>query len=300
MKSIVFVLLACFADAANIRIHDDNDIARAADEEVQGMQDVSNKALWQEAWGQTVSKHDASDALMNDQLKKALMPEAQMLFNNLLQARHRLKQKMAAIQEQQEQQEEEANKAQNQDNQVFESAKSKFLERMTAGIKDIHDDDAPVVTTTTTTENPEAVKERLAMAELKNQELQKMTAGVAEAHDDDVPSTTTTTVDPAAQAEKAHFDQLKQAELSKLTSGLDDKSIDDAEKTATTTTTSTTTTVSLGEAGKKIMAEISSGKFVLPTNFAGIQQPQQSAPVDDQHDDAAMSETMEDLDTYGF
>merc|ERR1719161_2959497 len=164
---------------------------------------------------------------------------------------------------------------------------------MTAGIKDIKDD-APVATTTTTTENPEVVKERLAMAELKNQELQKMTAGVAEAHDDDVPSTTTTTVDPAAEAEKEHFDKLKQAELVKLTSGLDEKSIDDAEKTATTTTTTTTTTVSLGEAGKKIMAQINSGNFVLPANFARIQQPQQTAPVDDSHDDASMSETMED------
>jgi hypothetical protein len=299
MKSFAFVFLFCVADAANIRIHDDNDIAREADEEVQGMQDVSNKALWQEAWGQTLSKHDASDALMNDQLKEALYPEAQMLFNNLLQARHRLKQKMSALQEQQQQQDEEANKGKQADSEAFESAKAGFLERMTAGIKDIRDDDPPATTTTTTTENAEVVKERLAMAALKDSELQKMTAGVAEAKDD-APSTTTTTVDPAAQAEKEHFDQLKQAEMSKLTSGLDEKSIDAAEKTATTTTTSTTTTVTLGEAGKKIMAEISTGKFVLPSNFAGIQQPQQTAPVDDQHDDASMSETMEDLDTYGF
>merc|ERR1719321_359995 len=119
--------------------------------------------------------------------------------------------------------------------------------------------------------------------------------------DDPVPSTTTTTVDPAAQAEKEHFDKLKPAEMVKLTSGLDDKSIDDAEKTATTTTTSTTTTQTLGEAGKKIMAEITSGKYVLPTDrFAGIQEPQQKPQEDDQHDDSAASETMEDLDTYGF
>merc|ERR550514_770621 len=128
-----------------------------------------------------------------------------------------------------------------------------------------------------------------------------MTAGVADAKDDATPSTTTTTVDPAAQAEKEHFDQLKAAELSKLTSGLDDRSIDAAEKTATTTTTSTTTTMTLGEAGKKIIAEISSGKYVLPTErFAGLQTPKEKPQVDDEHDDGAMSETMEDLDTYGF
>lgn len=301
MKPVVLVLLSFFADAANIRIHDDNDIARQADEEVQGMEDVSNKALWQEAWGKTLSKHDASDALMSDKLKNALYPEAQMLFNNLLQARHRMKQQMSALQEQQEQKEFEATKGQREDNEVFENAKAGFLERMTAGLKNIKEDDAPAPTTTTTTEDPEVVKQRVAMAQLKDQELQKMTAGVADVKDDPIPSATTTTVDPAAQAEKEHFDQLKQAEMSKLTSGLDDKSIEDAEKTATTTMTSTTTTLSLGEAGKKIMAEITSGKYVLPTErFAGIQEPQQTPQVDDSHDDSAMSETMEDLDTYGL
>lgn len=301
MTPIVLVLLSCFADAANIKLHDDGEIARQADEEVSNMQDVSNQALWQQAWGQTLSKHDASDALMSDQLKSALYPEAQMLFNNLLEARRRLKQKMSALQEQQEQKEEEATKGQRQDQEQFESAKAGFLERMTAGIKDIKDDDAPATTTTTTTENAQVVKERLAMVALKDQELQKMTAGVAEVRDDPVPAATTTTVDPKAQAEKEHFDQLKQAEMVKLTSGLDDKSIDESEKTATTTTTGTTTTPTLGEAGKKIMAEITSGKYVLPTErFAGIQQPQQTSPQEDQHDDSAMSETMEDLDTYGL
>lgn len=300
MTPVVLVLLSFCADAANIRMHDDNDIARQADAEVQSMEDVSNNALWQHAWGQTLSKHDASDALMSDNLKKALYPEAEVKFNNLLAARHRLKQKMAALQEQQEQKEEEATKSQRADQEAFDSAKQGFLERMTAGIKDIKEDDPPTTTTTTTTENPEVVKERLAMAALKDQELHKMTAGVAEIKDEPTASTTTTTIDPAAQAEKEHFDQLKQAEAAKLTAGLDDKSIEDAEKTATTTTTSTTTTVSLGEAGKKIMAEIQSGKFVLPANFAGIQQPQQTPQVDDSHDDSAMSETMEDLDTYGF
>merc|ERR1719473_1771046 len=118
--------------------------------------------------------------------------------------------------------------------------------------------------------------------------------------DDPTPSTTTTTIDPAVQADKDHMEQLKAAEAQKLTAGLDDKSIESAEKTATTTTTSTTTTMTLGEAGKKIMAEITSGKYVLPTErFAGIQTPQNPEPEDTQSD-AAMSETMEDLDTYGF
>lgn len=301
MNAVALVLLTCFADAANIKIHDDNDIARAADQELQGLLDTSNNALWEESWSQTLAKHDASDALMNDKLKSALYPEAQLHFQNLLAARHRLKESMNAQQEQQEQQEEEATKGQRQDHQAFEDAKAGFLQRMTAGLKDIKEDDAPAPTTTTSTENPEVVKQRLAMAALKDQEMQKMTAGVAEVQDDPTPSTTTTTIDPAAQAEKEHFDQLKAAEMSKLTSGLDDSSIDAAEKTATTTVATTTTTMTLGEAGKKIIAEISSGKYVLPTDrFAGIQTPQQKPEADAPQDDAAMSETMEDLDTYGF
>jgi len=97
-KLVVLVLAAHFAGASlvKVRVHDDADIAKAADEEVQGLDDLSNKGLWQEAWKQTLVKHDATDALMNDQLKSALYPEAQLHFQNLIDARHRLKQKMQA------------------------------------------------------------------------------------------------------------------------------------------------------------------------------------------------------------
>lgn len=310
LKAIVLVLATCGIDASNsavnvnVKVHDDGDIARAADEELQGLSDVSNQALWQEAWSQTLTKHDASDALMNDALKNALMPDAQLHFNNLLQARHRMKKKMEMLQEQQTQQQDAQSKAQQQDSEDLESAKNNFLAKMTAGIKDIKDDDPPAKTTTTTTENPQVVAERERMESLKAQEMSKMTEGVAEAKDD-TPSTTTTTVDPAAKAEKEHFDELKAKEMSKLTANLDEKSLDAAEATATTTTTTTTTTVTLGAAGRKIMAEIQSGKFELPPilapgGFAGIQAAQQKPDDDDKQDDGAMSETMADLDQYGF
>lgn len=301
MKASVLILVVYSAGAANIKVHDDADIAKAADEEVQGLSDLSNKGLWQEAWSQTLAKHDASDALMNDGLKRALYPEAQDKFQNLIQARHRLKEKMQVQQDQEQQQEATQNAGQQQDKDFFENAKAGFLQRMTAGIKDIKDDDPPSTTTaTTTTEDPQVVKEREQMEELKAKEMSKMTDGVAETKEEDAPSTTTTTMDPAAKAEKDHFEQLKSAEMLKLTSNLDDKSIDAAEATATTTTTTSTTTMSLGEAGKKIMAEITSGKFVLPNNFAGLQTPQQPPQQEDKQDDEAMSETMSDLDEFGF
>jgi len=305
MKTIVLVLVTGCAYAAHIKSHDDHEIADAADRELQGLQDMSNKGLWQESWSQTLAKHDASDAMMNDNLKQALYPEAQLHFTNLIQARHRYTQQMKAQQEQQAQEQDEQTKGQQQDKEVFDNAKQGFLERMTAGLKNIKDDDAPATTTTTTTtENAQVVKERKQMEDLKEKEMSKMTEGVAEAKEDDAPSTTTTTVDPAAQAEKEHFDKLKEAEMAKLTSNLDDNKIDAAEATVTTTTTTSTTTMTLGEAGKKIMAEITSGKYVLPTDrFAGIQTAEQK-PEDkeDSHDDndSAMSETVADMDQYGF
>lgn len=309
-KAIVLVLVSCSVDASNsavnvnVKVHDDADIAKAADQELQGLTDLSNQGLWQQAWSQTLAKHDASDALMNDALKKALYPEAQLHFQNLIEARHRFKQQMKMQQDQQQQPQDPQAKAQQEDHEAFENAKNGFLQRMTAGIKDIRDDDPPAHTTTTTTENLQVVQEREKMSALKDKEMAKMTEGVAEAKDD-TPSTTTTTMDPAVKAEKEHFEALKDQEMSKLTANLDEKSISAAEATATTTTTSTTTTMSLGAAGRKIMAEIQSGKYSLPpiqdklNEFAGIQTPQQPAE-DEKQDDSAMSETMEDLDTYGF
>merc|ERR1719321_1869601 len=76
--------------------------------------------------------------------------------------------------------------------------------------------------------------------------------------------------------------------MSKLTANLDEKSLDAAEATATTTTTTTSTSMTLGAAGKKIMAEIESGKYVLPTDrFAGIQTPQQKPAEDEKPEDEA-------------
>merc|ERR1719473_834118 len=127
--------------------------------------------------------------------------------------------------------------------------------------------------------------------------MTKLTAGVAEAHDDVAPTTTTTTEDPQKVAEHEKFDQLKAKEMSLLTANLDDASIEAAEKTATTTTT-----VTLGEAGKKVLAEINSGKFVLPTKqFAGLQTSEEKPEAPEkEEDEEAASETMTDLDTYGF
>jgi len=317
-KAIVLVLVSCSVDASNsavnvnVKVHDDADIKKAADQELQSLTDMSNQGLWQEAWSKTLAKHDAGDALMNDALKKALYPEAQLHFQNLIEARHRFKQQMKMQQDQQEQPQDAQAKAQQEDDEALKNAKEGFLQRMTAGIKDSSDDDPSVLkelaahTTTTTTENLQVVQEREKMSALKDTEMAKMTEGVAEAKDD-TPSTTTTTMDPAVKAEKEHFEALKEQEMSKLTANLDEKSINAAEATATTTTTSTTTTMSLGAAGRKIMAEIQSGKYSLPTvqippilspnGFAGIQNPQQPQQPED---DSAMSETMEDLDTYGF
>lgn len=288
------------ASLVSVKVHDDVDIAKAADEEVQGLDDLSNQGLWQEAWKQTLVKHDASDALMNDQLKNALYPEAQLYFQHLLDARHRLKEKMQA-QQQSLAQQNAPSAAQQQDNDDLASAKASFLAKMTAGIKDIKDDDPPSTTTTTTvTEDPQVVKEREQMALLKQKEMSKMTEGVAEIKEDDAPTTTTTTIDPAVKAEQEHFAQLKEQEMAKLTSNLDDKSVEAAEATATTTTTTTTTTQTLGAAGKKLLAEINSGHYVLPTvNFAGLQTPQQPREQQD-NDEMADSETVQDLDQYGF
>lgn len=179
------------------------------------------------------------------------------------------------------------------------AAKLAMEQRLTAGLKDIHDDPAPPAqTTTTTTIDPQAAE----LAALKVTELTKLTAGVAEAHDDVAPTTTTTTEDPQKVAEHEKFDQLKAKEMSLLTANLDDASIEAAEKTATTTTTTTTSTVTLGEAGKKVLAEISSGKFVLPTKqFAGLQTSEEKPEAQEkEEDEEAASETMTDLDTYGF
>lgn len=303
LKAAALILAAHCVGAirSNIQVHDDADIAKQADEEVQSMQDLSNKALWQEAWGDTLSKHGASDALMNDALKNALYPDAQLHFQNLIQARHRLKATMQSQQEQDQQEQDAQHASQNQDHEVFENAKAGFLQRMTAGIKDIKDDDPPSTTTiATTTEDPQVVKEREQMALLKEKEMSKMTEGVAETKEEEVPSTTTSTMDPAAAAEKEHFEQLKEQEMSKLTQNLDDKSVTAAEVTATTTTTTTTTTETLGAAGKKIMAEISSGKFVLPANFAGLQTPQQQPQQEEKQDNVDDSEAGQDFDQFGF
>merc|ERR1719265_968757 len=105
-------------------------------------------------------------------------------------------------------------------------------------------------------------------------------------------------MDPAAKAEKEHFEQLKQAEMAKLTSNLDDNSVAAAEATVTTTTTTTTTTQTLGQAGKKIMAEINSGNYVLPNvKFAGLQTPPKT-DQEQKQDDGENSEAAQDFDQY--
>jgi len=302
LKAFLLILTAHCVGAVNFQVHDDAGLAQAADEELQTLQDLSNENLWHKAWSDTLAKHATSDALLTDNLKKVLYPEAQILFQNLIKARHRLKAKMQA-QQAAEQQQQDA--AQEQDHQFEEDAKAGFLQRMTAGINDINNDPLPSTTTATTTiEDPKVVKEREQMADLKEKEMSKMMAGVAETKDEDTPHTTTTTVDPAARAEEEHMEQLKEAEMAKLTSKLDDNSIAAAEATATTTTKTTTTTTTMNAAGKKMLAELSSGKFykhaLNSMNFAGLQTDQQQPQEDDKQDNDDSSETMTDLDEYGF
>eukprot|EP00746_Dinoflagellata_sp_MGD_P070525 gnl/MRDRNA2_/MRDRNA2_28865_c0_seq1.p1 gnl/MRDRNA2_/MRDRNA2_28865_c0~~gnl/MRDRNA2_/MRDRNA2_28865_c0_seq1.p1 ORF type:complete len:309 (-),score=95.12 gnl/MRDRNA2_/MRDRNA2_28865_c0_seq1:183-1109(-) len=306
-KVVLLIHAAHCVGAVNMRVKDDTDIARAADEEIQGLQDLSNKGLWQEAWKHTAAKH-ASLAMAMDDSQSVLYPEAQVLFQNLVKARHRLKTKMQEQQEEEKQKQDAQNDAQQQEHQFEEDTKAGFLQRMTAGINDVID--LPSATTTkTTTEDPQVVKEREHAAEIKEKEMAKMTAGVAETKEESAPQTTTTTEDPAAKAEREHMEQLREAEMAKLTSGMDGKSVAAAGATVTTTvktTTTTTTTTTLNAAGKKMMADLLSGKFYkhsfhMSKNFAGLQTSENEPEEDNkQDDDSNYSETMTDVDEYGF
>jgi hypothetical protein len=314
MKAVVLILAAHCVRAVNVRARDDTEIARAADQEVQGLQDLSNKGLWQKAWSQTVAEHSGDTWISFANSKDLLYPKAQILFQNLIKARHRLKAKMDQQKEDQQKEDEPQQDAQNaqqqeqqQEQHFAADAKANFLQKMTAGIKDIRDDDlAPTTTAKTTTENPQVVKEREQMAEIKAKEMAKMTAGVAEAKDV-APKITTTTEDPAARAEKEHLEQIKEAEIAKLTAQTDAKSVAKAEATVTTTTTTTTTmSTTMNAAGKKFIASLTQGKiYQHALNFAGLQRAQVEEDDDEPkqdsgNDSGSYSETMTDLDEYGF
>lgn len=236
LLALLFPLL-CTVDAlSRNKVLKARNFQDQAESEIQDLQDTSNQALWKHAWEETLDRYHVAENDENAQ--KTVYPEAKKYYKSLIQARNRL-------QQQQAQQESEASNHQNSDEETLADLKQQMAAKLTAGVKEIKEDDgvwAPTTTTTTTTENADQVQ----MDKLKAAEAEKLTANMKNVKDDDAPVTTTVSTTESPEARQQREDNEKLAELkekmaAKLTEDApatpESKSLLQQESTTTTTTT---------------------------------------------------------------
>lgn len=243
---------------------------------------LSKQGLWRKAWNTVLDRYHADEESLSESLRGEFTKQAQKLWKKWLQQKHamvqQLKQKRA-----EEESEEQAQEA-------TTTTLGAAVQGLLAGLNSKDDDDfqlTPAKTTTTSTESPEAKREREEMAMMQKKAVGRLTAGFDKISAEDAERATTTT------AETTTTTTTPNKELAKLLAGVDrpmpSTTGGKGQTSTTTTTTVKTTTTTIGEAGRKAIAFISSGTFVMPPRQL-TDTPQDSDTDDDQKDAATDSE----------